>query len=435
MPIAASFAFNYLRAPKLMIVKSILSSLLFIFLLYPLSYGYEFIGSEKIDYFEADEIKSTWKRIDIPQLYLPVNNGVYVYEITYLTSWLDGSPVKATGIIMIPDNLHLDYSTIIYHNGTNIMKKREQELGYNQFSICAGLAADGYVVVIPDYIGRGNGERHQLYLNAKTEGQNSVDMLLSANGFLKEKGFEPIHNLFITGYSQGGHAAMSTQRLIEKNYTSDFNLVASSPMSGPYDLEGSVDVGAQSKEGDWVLFMYMIKSFQDAYQMRPSMSEIFIAPFDSLVNVYFDGHTKYGTIRKILPLNVDEIFRKDFMVEEFLTENSTFKKILKENSVYDFVPTVPTQLCYCGDDEVVTYKNSQRAYNWMKANGAKKLKIKNAGENLDHEECAIFTVIYTKLFFDKYRDVKKSNFRNDISNAALNIAKTAKKLFPKIKLF
>lgn len=402
---------------------------------YSIGYSYELLSHQKLNYFDQTTIKQTWKKIDIPQLYLPVNNGVFVYEITYTTSWIDGTPVKASGLVMIPDNIHSEYSTIIYHNGTNIMRKREQELGYNQFSICAGLAADGYVVVIPDYIGRGNGERLQLYLNAKTEGQNSVDMLLSLNGFLQQQGYEKIQDLYITGYSQGGHAAMSTQRLIEKNYMNQFNLVATSPMSGPYDLASSVDVGAQAKEGDWVLFMFMIKSFQDAYKMKASMSEIFLAPWDSLVNVYFDGNTKYGTIRKTLPLNIEHIFRPDFMKSEFFTENSTFKKILQENSVYDFVPTVPTQLCYCSDDEVVTYKNSVITYDWMKKNGAKKLKIKNAGKNLDHEECAIFTVIYTKFFFDKYRDIKHSNFRNDFSNAALGIATSAKKLFPKIKLF
>lgn len=416
-------------------MKKVFLSILFLSLLFPFGYSFELLGHQQLNYYDEATIKQTWKKIDIPQVYLPVNNGVYVYEITYLTSWIDGTPVKATGIVMIPDNIHAEFSTIIYHNGTNIMKKREQELGYNQFSICAGLAADGYVVVIPDYIGRGNGERSQLYLNAKTEAQNSVDMLLSINGFLKEKGNESIQDLYITGYSQGGHAAMSTQRLIEEKYSDQFDLVASSPMSGPYDLEASVIVDPNNKEGDWVLFMFLIKSFQEVYQMRSSLSEIFVTPWDSLVPIYFDGYTKYSGIRKNLPSNVTEIFQQEFMLKEFMADESTFKNILKENSVYQFVPKVPTQLCYCTDDEMVPYKNSEIAYDWMKKNGAKKLKIKDAGKNLDHEQCAIFTVIYTKFFFDKYRDVKHSNFRNDFSNAALSIATSAKKLFPKIKLF
>jgi len=416
-------------------LKRILICIFLVGALCPTGHAHQLLEYKDVDYFDKEEIRQTWERIHIPQLYLPVNNGVHVYEICFITSWIDGSPVKSSGLVLIPDNLHKDYSTIIYHNGTNLMRKREQHLGYNQFSICAGLAADGYMVVIPDYIGRGSGERNQLYLNAKTEAQNSVDMLLALNGFLQEKGYDSIHDLFITGYSQGGHAAMSTQRLIEKSYMDQFNLLASSPMSGPYDLESSVVIDPNNKNGDWVLFMYMVKSFQDAYSMRASLSEIFIAPWDSLVPIYFDGHTGYSGIRKNLPEKVTDIFQQEFMAKEFMAEHSTFKNILKENSVYEFVPKVPTQLCYCSDDEMVTYKNSEVAYNWMKKNGAKKLKIKDAGKNLDHEECAIFTVIYTKFFFDRYRDVKHSNFRNDVSNAALSIAKTVKKLFPKIKLF
>jgi len=399
-------------------------------------YSYKLLGHEKLTYYDINTIKDTWKKINIPELYLPVNNGVHVFEISYTTSWIDGSPVKASGIIMIPDNIHPEYSTIIYHNGTNIMKKREQELGYNQFSICAGLAADGYLVVIPDYIGRGKGERHQLYLDAQTESQNSVDFLLSVDDFLKTNGYDSINDLFITGYSQGGHAAMSTQRLIEKSYMHTFNLVACSPMSGPYDLESSVTIDSKPSDDDWVLFMYMIKSFQDAYHLRESMSEIFIHPWDSLVNVYFDGVNKYREIRtKNVPKKIDEIMFKEFLVKEFTTEDSPLRKCLKQNTIYQFVPTVPTQLCYCSDDEVVTGQNTVTAYNWMKKNGTKNLKIKNAGKNLDHESCAIFTVIYMKLFFDKHRDIKKSNFRNDLSNAGLSIATAARKMFPKIKLF
>ena len=409
--------------------------ILLLFCLFQTGYSYELVGHSKINYFEAEEIKKTWKEIDIPQLFLPINNGVHVYEITYITEWHDGSPVKATGLVMVPDNLHPQYSTIIYHNGTNIMKKREDKLGYNQFSICAGLAADGYLVVVPDYIGRGNGDKHQLYLHSKTEAQTSVDLLFSTNGFLATLGHSPINNLYITGYSQGGHAALSTQRLIEQNYMNDFNLVASSPMSGPYDLFGTIKIDPTKQYDDALLFMYVVKSYQDIYKIRPSYSEVFVAPFDSLASIYLDGIHNYRDLKKFLPNSLGDIFAKEFIVNEILADSSHFKNILKENSNYTFVPTTPTQFCYCTEDDVVSADNSRNAYQWMHDHGAKNLKIKNAGKNLDHEDCAIYTIIQMKFFFDKHRDIKHSTFKNDFSNAALSMAKTAKKIFPKIKLF
>lgn len=389
----------------------------------------------ELRHFSADEIKSTWEKIDIPQLYLPVNNGVTVYEIIFTTSWIDGTPVKSSGIVMVPDNLYDNFSTIIYHNGTSILKKRVEELGYNQFSICAGLAADGYVVVVPDYIGRGKGDKHQLYLHAKTTSQNSVDLLLATNHMFAQMGYPLIGDLYITGYSQGGHAALSTQRLVEEKYMDQFNLVAASPMSGPYDLAGTIQMDKVKDNEDPILLMYVIKSYQDAYHMYPEMSMIFKSPFDTLVNYYFDGIHDYHELYKYLTGSFKDIFQPAFIANELLPGESRFRNILKENSIFMFVPKVPTQFCYCSDDDVVSVKNTLNAYNWMKAKGARKLKLKNEGKNLDHEECAIYTIIDMKLFFDKYRDVKHSNFKNDFSNAALAIAKTTRKIFPKLELF
>lgn len=389
----------------------------------------------KIKHYTAEEIKTTWDRIDIPQVYLPVNNGVTVYEIVFTTEWIDGSPVKSSGLVMVPDNLYKGYSTIIYHNGTSILKRRVEELGYNQFSICAGLAADGYVVVVPDYIGRGKGDKFQLYLHAKTESQNSVDLLLATNQMLSNLGHDKIMDLYITGYSQGGHAALSTQRLIESKYMHEFNLVATSPMSGPYDLAGTIRLEKVKESEDPILLMYVIKSYQDAYRMYPDGNHIFKSPFDSLVNVYFDGIHDYHELSGFFTGSFKDIFQPSFIANELLADNSTFRKILQENSIYDFLPKVPTQFCYCSDDDVVSTQNTLNAYNWMKKRGSRRIKLKNEGKNLDHEECAIYTIIDMKLFFDKYRDVKHSNFKNDLSNAALVVAKTTRKIFPKLELF
>ena len=64
----------------------------------------------------------------------------------------------------------------------------------------------------------------------------------------------------------------------------------------------------------------------------------------------------------------------------------------------------------------------------------KKVSVKNGGENLGHEECAIFALMHTKLFFDKYRYPQRSNFKNDFSTISLNLIIAAKKAFPKLNL-
>ncbi|TWP32708.1 alpha/beta hydrolase, partial [Xylella fastidiosa subsp. fastidiosa] len=42
--------------------------------------------------------------------------------------------------------------------------------------------------------------------------------------------------LMLSGFSQGGHTAMATQREIEAHLSNEFSLVASAPISGPYAL-------------------------------------------------------------------------------------------------------------------------------------------------------------------------------------------------------
>ena len=45
--------------------------------------------------------------------------------------------------------------------------------------------------------------------------------------------------VFLTGYSQGGHACMATHKYIHENsLQSEFDVIASAPCSGPYDLSG-----------------------------------------------------------------------------------------------------------------------------------------------------------------------------------------------------
>ncbi|MBO0155283.1 hypothetical protein J0688_25075, partial [Vibrio parahaemolyticus] len=51
-----------------------------------------------------------------------------------------------------------------------------------------------------------------------------------------ESATKPSSHLFITGYSQGGHVAMATHKVIERDYAREFTVTASGPMSGPYNL-------------------------------------------------------------------------------------------------------------------------------------------------------------------------------------------------------
>ena len=50
----------------------------------------------------------------------------------------------------------------------------------------------------------------------------------------------------------------------------------------------------------------------------------------------------------------------------------------------------------------MNYKNSLTAYQKMTKNGSKEVFLRMAGKKFHHENCALFAMIYTKMFFDSY---------------------------------
>ena len=76
------------------------------------------------------------------------------------------------------------------------------------------------------------------YVHWESEATASIDLIRASREFLMDS-LEIWDNnqLFLTGYSQGGHSTMAIHKYIKvNNLQSEFNVVASAPMSGPYAL-------------------------------------------------------------------------------------------------------------------------------------------------------------------------------------------------------
>jgi len=62
------------------------------------------ISHTLIHHYTEQELKIIWKENKISQWIVPISNGIMLYEIIYITSWHDGSKIKASGLCFIPDN-------------------------------------------------------------------------------------------------------------------------------------------------------------------------------------------------------------------------------------------------------------------------------------------------------------------------------------------
>lgn len=352
-------------------------------------------------------ISELWKKHKIPKAILPVRNDVDIYEIIYKAKWIDSSFRQCSGIYYVPKNgKAVPY--MMYGHGTQIHRHREVSDGEAQQGICLGFAADGYAAIYPDYFGIGKGEGNHLYQHAWSEAMSFIYMLYAVDELNKKIGVQHNGQLFLTGYSQGGHSSMAAHKYLEELNDPRFQVTASSPMSGAYDMTGEQEKYMYQQYPRPFYLPYLLLSYQEAYRVieTENIYSIFKSPFDTLLPKFFSNNDSrtMEELDSLMP-KVPKDVVIDSLVHLYNTQpDFPFKLRLAENNLTDWKPEAPMQLCYCKGDREVNYKNSEVAYASMKAAGAQRIKLNNLSDRLDHNTCAAFAVLSTKYFFDRYKN-------------------------------
>ena len=157
-----------------MIHKNFFCTLLF-FLSISVSYSQELISYTKVSSLNKSDLKRAWKVNGMPEFIVNISNPIDVYEVIYSTKWHDGTKIKASGLYFLPVINTDSIPQLIYHHGTQIKIERSYDI-YREKAICAGFSADGYAVIMPDYIGLGKGDKSHLYQHSNSEADAAIDM-------------------------------------------------------------------------------------------------------------------------------------------------------------------------------------------------------------------------------------------------------------------
>lgn len=158
--------------------------------------------------------------------------------------------------------------------------------------------------------------------------------------------------LFLTGYSQGGHASFAAQKYLEALNDKRFNVTASSPMSGAYDMTGEQEKYMFHKYPKPFYLPYLLTSYLIAYNILPNTNNIysiFKSPFDTLLPNFFEMNLakSFDELDKLLP-SVPMEMLTEYFIEQYKTDTSfIFKNKLIENNLTNWKPKAPVQLCYC----------------------------------------------------------------------------------------
>ena len=342
-----------------------------------------------------------------------------VYRLIYNTVSYDSSATTASGMMAVPRNTTCRFPMAVYHHGTIVGKHDAPSyLGGQEPVIDMIMASVGYIVSEPDYLGLGDGPGLHPYQHDQTEASASIDMLRSVREYCDSFGIKRNGQLFLMGYSQGGHACMATHRTIQNKLNGEFTVTAAVPMSGAYDMSGTMvnRMLSDSTYSQPAYLAYLIVSWNPIYHLYDSIQQAFVAPYDTTIPPLLDGTHGTNALNAAMP-NVPKHAFTSSELDTFINNpNSVMRVALRENDNYDWTPQCPVRILFCKADSYVPYMNSVVAINKLRQNGCADCDTLDVEPSLDHVPCAQLSILYAKQFFDTYRYVDCSNGVNDLSN-------------------
>jgi|HubBroStandDraft_1064217.scaffolds.fasta_scaffold01703_11 hypothetical protein len=251
--------------------------------------------------------------------------GVDFYYVKFWTLGGAAETTESSGALMVPTGAAPACSgarpIVLYAHGTNTDRNLNiaditDPTNTEGVLIAAMFAAQGYIVVAPNYAGYDISTLgYHPYLNAEQQSGEMIDILTAARTALPNtmsSATSDSGKLFVTGYSQGGHVAMATQRALQ---AAGATVTGMAGLSGPYALEafgdailfGNVDLGST------VFTPLLTTSYQKAY------GDIYTTPSDVYSATYATG------IETLLPsaTPLDTLFAQGLLPETALFDSTT----------------------------------------------------------------------------------------------------------------
>ncbi|MFK7935299.1 MAG: T9SS type A sorting domain-containing protein [Saprospiraceae bacterium] len=356
---------------------------------------------------------------------IPPNHGVDLYKVLYTTPDVQGVKDTASGLLCVPD-VAGTFPLLAYQHGTVGGPEDVPSNRRGGFELAVFFASQSFVTSAADFLGLGEARGFHPYVHAATEASAAIDMAYAVQDFIEmEADYTLNEQLFITGYSQGGHASMAMHREIEQNLSDQFNIAAASHMSGPYSVSGVMRDLILSDEpyGTVAYLPNTVLGYQTAYgNIYNDLSEVFKEPYLTNIREFEAGTIELfelnDTLKTLLTEEVGATITKAMVQEDYMQAlvddpDHPANIALRDNDVFDWTPQAITRIYYCLADDQVPFRNSIVADSVMNANGALDVQAFNVGDNLDHGGCVIPAVTATLDVF-----LREQEFSTDVNDIA-----------------
>lgn len=355
----------------------------------------EQLGNEPSDVDPSDpngynqvEGKSTFMQMFSPLMNMVTNAKVHQIVGTYQSEY-KGQPIILSGNMYVPKSKKCKGLIMACHYTYAALCESPSQGP----TLSALLATKGYAVVDADYVGFGI--TYQLvhpYLDKMATARAVADFGRLARPFLEANGYTfESNDVYIFGYSQGGHAAVATQQFIESHpdYLTDLPLTRVLCGGGPYDPMVTYDV---AKKTDVIGFPAVVPMFlqgtiyandlNDPSLAQPITEADFLSEEmlkEDRYKVWLNSKAYTMDQVNLLMKNIgcgkfSTILRPEAMDEDYPQNKILFQK-LEENATTDFCPITPMYIFHSKGDDVVTFENAQILQNRFRELGANENKI------------------------------------------------------------
>lgn len=303
--------------------------------------------------------------------YLDYSNRNKISEIvgTYRSVDTEGNDVVLSGKIIVPSDGNFKRIVLASHYtiGSNA------ECPSNAFQLEGTLAAMGYAVVMPDYLGYGvSADKIHPYLIREVTAINVIDMYSAVISFFNSAGTKPEHDdIILIGYSQGGANTMNVLHQIEKT-REDIAVHRVFAGGGPYDLKATFEQYINDDKADYPCAVMMLSQAMALC----SNKEINLASMlrkDCLDNIEkWINSKEYSTseMNSLIGTKQTSKILTDAAFNKQGEEVALFYSALTENSIasYNWAPKAPCYIFHSINDNVVSFDNAILAKNRWQGN-------------------------------------------------------------------
>jgi len=365
------------------------------------------------------QLDTTTAALSLQGMTGPAKCDVKVMQLNYQTPGVQpGEMTNASAALLIPSGADARCNgplpLIAFARGTRFDKihTNADPKDPSTMILMTFLASQGYAVVATDYLGYALSKYpYHPYVHADTEASAVIDSIRAARNVAPSLGLALNGKVMLTGYSQGGHAAMATQRAIERDNAGEFNLVASALLAGPYNVSGALVAGASNP----ILDVQQITSFQiTAWQkiygnLYTAASDVFNSPYDGFIETLFPSVNYPDDLAKLpaattAPLTaMNLVFKAGFMTDLATNPNNMTLIAAKKQDLLGWNPKAPTLLCGGSGDPMVNFQiNAQTLFDDFRSRGGSNVSLVDVDPSIKAGHVGVDPSVYNSNYHVTY---------------------------------